>query len=240
MNILIIEDDLWLGKRISDVFYGKVITNKVHLIHSLQEFTHEYISIWIYDMILTDLNLWNYKDPEWFEIIKKIREYSKTIPIIVISGYDDIEKLRYAFSLGISDYIVKPVRLKELEVRVLNWFHTYYSTKLIHTWKIFTYKQITYNIDQNKFYYKDILIPLSKNNKYILSLFFSHPERVLSEKYLCEKIWGDRCFLEKRNVRISIMRLKKKLAPYWLDSWIQNIHAEWYLFKEEYYSSMYP
>ena len=55
------------------------------------------------------------------------------VPIVVISGYDDIEKLRYAFSLGISDYIIKPVRRKELEVRVLNWMHTHYTNQLLHS-----------------------------------------------------------------------------------------------------------
>lgn len=238
MNILIIEDDKILGKRISDVFYEKVITNRITLIHSVADFMSEYNSIWMYDIILTDLNLWNYWEPEWFQIIKKIREYDKAIPIVVVSGYDDIEKLRYAFSLGISDYIIKPVRLKELEVRVMNWFHSYYSTKLIYIGKIFSYKGITYNIDQNKFYYKEQYIPLSKNEKYILSLFFSHPEKIISENYLCEKIWGDIVCLEKRNVRVSIMRLKKKLSTYNLDTWIQNIHSEWYIFQESAYSSM--
>lgn len=238
MNILIIEDDHLLGKRISDVFYEKIITNRVSLIHSFDDFIQEYTSIWLYDIILTDLNLWNYKEPEWFEIIKKIREYNKSIPIIVISGYDDIEKLRYAFSLGISDYIVKPVRLKELEVRVLNWFHTHYSTKLFHTWKILFYKDITFDIDQNLFFYKESQMNLSKKNKYILSLFFSNPEKILSEKYLCEKIWGDIIYSEKRNIRIGIMRLKKKLAVYGLDAWIQNIHSEWYIFKQEPYAKV--
>lgn len=236
MNILIIEDDKLLGKRISDVFYEKVITNRITLVHSFHEFMNEYLSIWLYDIVLTDLNLWNYWEPEWFQIIKKIREYNIAIPIVVISGYDDIEKLRYAFSLGISDYIIKPVRLRELEVRVMNWFHSYYSTRLIYIWKVFSYKGMTYNIDQNKFYYEENLIPLSKNEKYILSLFFSHPEKILSENYLCEKIWGDIICLEKRNIRVSIMRLKKKLAIHGLDRWIQNIHSEWYIFSETIYS----
>ena len=238
MNILIIEDDKLLGKRISDVFYEKVITNRITLIYSFEELMSEYTSIWLYDIVLTDLNLWNYGEPEWFQVIKKIREYNKVIPIVVISGYDDIEKLRYAFSLGISDYIIKPVRLKELEVRVMNWFHSYYSTKLAYTGKVFSYGAMTYNIDQNKFYYSDNYIPLSKNEKYILSLFFSHPEKILSENYLCEKIWGDVVCIEKRNIRVSIMRLKKKLAIYHLDTWIKNIHSEWYLFQEHIYSNI--
>jgi two-component system OmpR family response regulator len=232
MNILIIEDDHMLGKRISDVFYEKVVTNRINLIHSFEEFMEEYSSIDLYDIILTDLNLWNYKAPQWFEIIKKIRELHKTVPIIVISGYDDIEKMRYAFSIWISDYIIKPVRLKELEIRVLNWFHTHYTMKLVHVGNILTYKDITFDIDKNIFFYKETKLSLSKKSKYILSLFFSNPDKILSERFLCEKVWGDIIYSEKRNIRICIFRLKKRLAIYGIDNWIENVHSEWYIFKE--------
>lgn len=238
MNILIIEDDIWLGQRICDVFYEKIITTRISLIHSFEDFMRQYSSIWLYDIILTDLNLWNYQEPEWFEIIKKIREFHKVVPIVVISGYDDIEKLRYAFSLWISDYIIKPVRLKELEVRVLNWMHTHYSNQLLHSWQVYYYKDISYNIDQNRFYYKEEYISLSKHDKHIFSLFFSNPEKILTENFLCEKIWGDMCCSGERNIRIPIMRLKKKLALFGIDNWISNIHSEWYIFSEKNYSSM--
>ena len=123
------------------------------------------------------------------QVIQKIREEYLSIPIIVISGYDDVEKLRYAFSLGITDYIVKPVRLRELEVRVVHWFHTYYRMKMFPPSRVISYKEITFDIHQNIFFYKDYEMILSKRNKYILSLFFSSPEKVLTERYLCEKIW---------------------------------------------------
>ncbi len=239
MNILIIEDDPSLGKRISDIFYNTVTLNRVSLVHSFEEFMKEYLSLSLYDIVLTDLNLWSYEKPEWFEVIKKIREINTVIPIIVISGFDDIDTLRYGFSLGISDYIMKPIRLKELEIRVLNWLHSCYSSTIRCTWKIFNYMELTYDIDKNKFYFKGELIPLSRNNKHILSLFFAQPEKVLSEKYLWEKIWGDTYFSGKRNIRVNIMRLRKKLSMYQIDTWIENIHSEWYIFISNTYSSIY-
>ncbi len=50
-----------------------------------------------------------------------IRERDPRIPIIVLSGQGDIDILRRAFSLGASDYIIKPIRPKELELRIMNW-----------------------------------------------------------------------------------------------------------------------
>lgn len=54
---------------------------------------------------------------------------------------------------------------------------------------------------------------MTKNNKYLLSLFFAHPEKLLTELFLSEKIWGDDCLLEHRNIRVNILRLKQALAP---------------------------
>ena len=45
MNILIIEDDVSLGQRICDVFYEKIITTRINLIHSFEDFMKEYVSI---------------------------------------------------------------------------------------------------------------------------------------------------------------------------------------------------
>lgn len=50
-----------------------------------------------------------------------IRERDTRIPIIVLSGKGDIDVLRRAFALGASDYIIKPIRPKELELRIMNW-----------------------------------------------------------------------------------------------------------------------
>ena len=49
-----------------------------------------------------------------------IRERDIQIPIIVLSGRGEIEVLRRTFALGATDYIIKPIRPKELELRIMN------------------------------------------------------------------------------------------------------------------------
>lgn len=229
MNILIIEDDKNLWKRIHELFSEKTNTNIVTLITTYPEFLEKYHSLSIYDVVLTDLNLWSYSAPEWIEIIKKIRENHPLVPIIVISGYDDIDRIRYSFSVWANDYIVKPVRMKELEIRIIHWIQSSYVFRRDTYDSAIYYWKLAYNIEENNFYYDGKIMNLSKNNKYILSLLFLSPEKVLSEKYLSEKIWWDIIHSGDRNLRIRILRLKKQLAPYSIDSWIKNIHSEWYI-----------
>lgn len=231
MNILIIEDNILLAEKIWEVFNSKVITNRVQVIYSFDDFINNQLAIInSYDIVLTDIKLSNdNKNKDWYEIIKLIRTKNQKIPIVVISWNDEIDWLRYAFDCWASDYIIKPIRLKELEIRVLNWFKNYYLSNIFFLGKIHYYKDLSYNLDTNEFYYKDTVIALTRNNKYVLSIFFANPEKLLSENFLIEKIWWDIYMIVNRNLRINILRLKKGLEPYWVDTRIQNVRWEWYL-----------
>lgn len=232
MNILIIEDDTFLASRIAKVLESKIISNRIRILHSVYSFAWEIHLLDSYDIILTDLQLDNdANDRWWFEIIQMIRQKNPNIPVIVISGKWDLEDLRMAFDLWANDYIIKPFRLKELELRVCNWFRQYYFTMMKSSaQKLYKLKDLEYHIDTNEFYKDGKRIILTRMNKYLLSLFFLASGKIITDTALREKIWGDRSVIAERNVRINILRLKKSLYPYGMDDWICNVRGEWYIF----------
>lgn len=231
MNILIIEDDLLLAVNIKKVFEKKIITNRIKIISTYREFSRELPIINSYDIILVDIFLGPDEEKTGIDFISFIRERNKCIPIIVISWYDDLSYLERAFLVWANDYLAKPFRLKELEIRVFKWFSIYFYSDLSNTENI-DYFWLEYDIYKNEFYYKKNRINLTKSNKYLLSLFLSSRENLLKENYLIEKIWGDMTYLVDRNIRVSILRLKSVLKEYNLDSWICNIRGEWYMLKK--------
>lgn len=231
MNILIIEDDDFLAKQISRIFESKIISNRIRVIASLSAFLWEIDLIWGYDIILTDLQLSaNSSECNWFQVIQLIRDHNSNIPIIVISGRWEIDILRRAFELWASDYLIKPMRLRELELRVRNWFRLYHFAGVKISENIYILESLGYHMDTNEFFRSGIRLNLTRMNKYILLLFFSSPGKIISNTALREKIWWDRTHIVERNLRITIMRLKKSLQPYHMESWICNIHWEWYIF----------
>ena len=234
MNILIVEDDIFLAERIWKLFQSKIISNRVRIVHSFLEFLDELSSISSYDIILTDLKLipWNW-ELCGYKVIRAIREKNTVVPVVVMSWFSDLEQLRLAFEYGANDYVIKPIRLKELELRIMNWFKNYYFSNITSASKTHCYKALKYDIDKNEFYFYEKQIPLTKNGKYILSIFFSQPEKLLHEQFLVEKIWGDVYLTENRNLRVNILRLKQALRPFWIDTWIQNIRWEWYMLYTE-------
>ena len=53
-----------------------------------------------------------------FEVLKGIRKTS-TVPVLFLSAISDIEKQYQGFELGADDYIIKPFRPRDLELRIL-------------------------------------------------------------------------------------------------------------------------
>lgn len=231
MNILIIEDDLFLARNIEKIFEKKVITNRIKIISNYIQFSRELTNINSYDIILVDIFLWPNEEKTGIDFISLIREKNKSIPVIVVSWYDDLSYLERAFSVWANDYMTKPFRFRELEIRVFKWFSIYFYSDLQATENL-NYFWLEYNLCKNEFYYNWEVLELTKSNKYLLSLFLSNREALLKENFLIEKIWWDISCIIERNLRVSILRLKRALEIYNLDSWICNIRGEWYIFKK--------
>ena len=67
------------------------------------------------DLIVSDIMM---KNVDGFEFVKMLREEDQVIPIIFISARDDFEAKSRGFREGIDDYMVKPLDLEELYLRI--------------------------------------------------------------------------------------------------------------------------
>lgn len=233
MNLLIIEDDLILAQQISRVFKFTWNFNKIKILNSYNQFLREYHLIKSYDIILVDIMLSpNIRDSKnWIEIVRLIRNKSTKVPIIVMSWLTELNWLEKAFWKWINDYLCKPFRLKELEIRVDRWCKTYFYNDLTVKKKI-SYWPLVKDICQNEFYYNWEHLVLSKNSKFILSLFISSPNKLISEEDLKNRIWWDVASVIERNPRVNVSRLKTSLERYWIWDWIKNIRWEGYVLKK--------
>lgn len=231
MNILIIEDDLDLAEKIKLIFFKKILSNRIKILHSYKAFLRELTIIWSYDIILVDIILWWNETKTWIDIINIIRRDYKCIPIVIISWMSEISRLEKWFDMWASDYITKPFRLRELEIRIYKWFKIYFYSDKSNNCSFLNYNWLTYHLEENIFYYNDVKLNLTKWNKYLLWIFISNKEKILSERFLIEKIRWDIWFVVERNLRIVILRLKYSLKEYWLENRIQNIRGEWYKLK---------
>jgi len=233
MNVLIVEDDIVFASQLSQTFSKSWFANRLEHIISNEEFLSARESISSYDLILLDISLWTHNQRGWFDILMHIRKINEKIPIIIISSHNEYDFLEEAFTLGANDYVIKPFRNRELQIRIQRWYRNYLFSEYFSITNVIKYKEISYHISPNIFYYNNSKIILSRWNKYLLSLLLIHKEKTLWHSFLIEKIWW---YTEKNlsnNLRIRIMRLKYQLKKYELDTWIQTIIWEGYMLKKD-------
>lgn len=107
-SILIVEDDItfgmmlktWLGKKGFDVSSVSTIAR-----------AQKHLETQTVDLILSDLRLPDY---DGIYLLKWMNEKGKQIPLIIMTGYADIQSAVQAIKLGARDYIAKPVNPEEL------------------------------------------------------------------------------------------------------------------------------
>jgi two-component system, OmpR family, response regulator VanR len=104
LNILLVEDEEQARKKTSNYITVKHQHNVIEAIDG--EDAWEKYLINKPQVIFTDLNI---PKINGLDLIKKIRVINKDVKIIVISGYDDKEKLHEAIKLNLQEYLVKPL-----------------------------------------------------------------------------------------------------------------------------------
>lgn len=112
IHILIVDDDAKLNKTVCTYLNDCGFETK-GVLNAQEAFKELYNSL--YDLIVSDIMM---PQMDGFEFAQKIREVNKHIPLLFMSAKDDLPSKQKGFRLGIDDYMVKPVELAELEMRV--------------------------------------------------------------------------------------------------------------------------
>ena len=231
MNILIVEDDQLLVGQIQKTFKKHGFINRICHIGSYREYLLCSPQINTFDLVLLDINLWMNWQENWFFLLSAIRKNNITIPVVIISSHNEYWFLEKAFALWANDYVIKPFRNRELQIRIQRWFRHYIFSEYFSINNTLNYWKLRYDISAYEFFICDKKMILTKWSKYLFSLFVVHREKILTRDFLINKIWWFSEEDYEKNLRIKIMRLKSILKLYGMDDWIKTIRWEWYLFE---------
>ena len=111
-NILVVEDDKNLRKLIitclkRENYNTYEATNGLEALNVLDE---QYI-----DLIVTDIMM---PQMDGYELIKELREANYMVPILLVTAKSTLSDKKEGFLLGADDYMVKPIDIEELPLRV--------------------------------------------------------------------------------------------------------------------------
>jgi len=197
-HILIVEDDKELRELFCTVLLknGYKTTSAKDGFEALDVLDKEYI-----DLIISDIMMPNM---DGFELLKSIRDALFKLPILMITAKESFEDKQRGFLLGTDDYMVKPINVNEMLLRV---------GALLRRAQIINEKkqcigETLLEYDSLSVYQNDEAIVLPQKEFYILYKLVFYPNRIFTRQQLMDEIWGINSETDIRTVDVHINRLR--------------------------------
>ena len=202
IHILVIDDDKILNKTMCT--YLNDCGFEAKGVFSANEAYDELYNS-LYELIISDIML---PGIDGFELAETVRGLNKQIPILFVSAKDDLSSKQKGFRLGIDDYMVKPIELAELEMRVkalLRRANIEMERKLTVGNLVLDADGMTAEING-----EEIAVTVREFN--ILYKLLSYPKKTFSRAQLMDEFWGLDSQAGFRAVDVYITKLREKFA----------------------------
>ena len=202
INILVVEDDVKLNRIVCDY-----LTNNGYSAKGCFNPNEAYDVMYsnIYDLIISDIMM---PEVDGFEFAETVRSLNKTIPILFMTARDDIVSKQKGFRAGIDDYMVKPMDLDELVLRVAALLR---RANILDS-KNMTIGNLTLDADAVSAAIDGKDIPITLREFNILFKLLSYPKKTFSRAQLMDEFWGMDTDTSLRAVDVYINKLREKFS----------------------------
>ena len=158
------------------------------------------------DLVISDIMM---PEMDGYEFVQTLRETKYTLPILMITAKSQLESLEEAFKLGVDDYMVKPLRLEELVLRV----KALLRRSQLEAEKVLTFTHT--RLDYIALTMTDLTtgeqVQIPPKEFFLLYKLLSYPEKIFTRLDLLDDIWGMEEDYDERLVDACIKRLRQKL-----------------------------
>ena len=202
LNILIVEDDHNQMKIMSAFLraYGYHTLSAADGEEALKVLESEHV-----DMVISDIMMPNM---DGYELTRQLRRFAPRLPILMVTAKGDFSDKQLGFLAGTDDYMVKPVDLDEMLLRVKALFRRadINSAQVIRMGEV--------EVDSRDWTVRGGGLDLSLPKKEFLLLYtlLSYPGKIFTRSQLMDTVWGPDCETDERTVDVHIKRLREKLG----------------------------
>lgn len=159
----------------------------------------------LYELIISDIMM---PEIDGFEFAKTVRQVNRTIPILFMSAKDDLPSKQRGFQLGIDDYMVKPIELDELLLRV----RALLRRANIEMERKITVGNLVLDADGMSAEIDGEEIGLTTREFHIIYKLLSYPKKTFSRAQLMDEFWGVDSDTSLRAVDVYVTKLRDKLS----------------------------
>ena len=201
-QILVVEDDKDLNKSVCSFlnhsgYEATGCLNATDAYDALYEKT--------FDLIVSDIMM---PGVDGFEFAQNVRTLNKEIPILFMTARDDIASKQRGFRIGVDDYMVKPIDLDELFLRI---------GALLRRAKIASSRKLevgsfVMDADEHTAYLNGEEISMTNREFSILYKLLSYPKKTFTRTQLMDEFWDANTETAPRAVDVYMTKLRGKLA----------------------------
>ncbi len=213
-QILIVEDDKELNRTVC-LFLNDHGYETVGCLNAEQAYDALYSGS--FDLIISDIMM---PGTDGFEFVQSVRDINEDIPILFMTARDDITSKQRGFRIGIDDYMVKPIDLDELFLRI---------GALLRRAKIASARKLqigsfVMDVDEHTAYLEGEEINLTNREFLILYKLLSYPKKTFTRTQLMDEFWDRDTDTAPRAVDVYVTKLRAKLTSC-KDFEIKTVHG---------------
>lgn len=199
-TVLVVEDDDVLLTMFCTILRKKGYqaigtSNGLEALHVLDR---DYIDIIVSDVMMPQM--------DGYELTRSLRDAKYDIPILLVTAKDSLQDKKIGFRAGSDDYMVKPIDVEEMVLRVealLRRAKIVSDRKLTIGGTVLDWDALTVTTNSDT-----ALLP--KKEFYLLYKLVSYPERIFTRQQLMDEIWGPDTQSDARTVDVHIGRLRDR------------------------------
>ncbi|MBQ8206997.1 MAG: response regulator transcription factor [Bacilli bacterium] len=201
IKIIVVEDDVKLNNLIKTI-----LEKNSYIVDSAYNPNEAFLKMEksSYNLIISDIMM---PEMDGFEFAKIIRDINKEIPILFITAKDGFEDKRLSYEIGVDDYMVKPIDINELVLRVGALLR---RAKINAEHKLTIGNSVldseTLSIKTNE---EEIILPLKEFK--ILFKLLSYPNKIFTRSQIMNDCWGMYSESIDRTIDVHITHLREKL-----------------------------
>lgn len=156
------------------------------------------------DLIISDIMM---PDMDGYELAESLREADYDLPILFITAKDSFEDKKRGFTIGVDDYMVKPIDVNEMLLRVDALLR---RAQIVHTKELVVGNT---RLDQETYQIKTTEQTETLPQKEFLLLYklLAYPNKIFTRQQLMDEIWGLDSDTDERTIDVHIKRLRSRL-----------------------------
>lgn len=201
-NILVVEDNKDLRELLCDALTGEGYRafSSSDGDEALKRLDETFVDLIIADIMMPNM--------DGLQLTKELRRAGIDTPILIVTARDDYETLQSGFTLGADDYMVKPVNVNELLLRVkalLRRAKINTDKKITVGYTVLDFETLTVTVNG-----EEMELPLKEFQ--LLFKLLSYPNKIFTRQQLMDEIWGLDSDTYDRTLNTHINRLRERFS----------------------------